>query len=218
MTKIYLISPPKIDLAEFSKSLEAALKTRLVPVFQLRLKDYSEEEVKTIALELQKICKANNCLFIVNDSYELAVAIGADGVHLGADDGSIQIVKEKSLKDFAGKDFVIGASCYDSKHLAMEAGEQGADYISFGAFFPSKTKVSRGNPTLETVEWCNELIELPIVVIGGITDENCAPLVQAGADFLAVISHVWDNPEGVERAICNLDEAIISNTPDPITN
>ena len=216
MSQIYLISPPKIESKTFLPRLEKALKTNLVPVFQLRLKDYPIEEVKAIAIELQKICKANNCLFVINDSYEIAAAIGADGVHLGAEDGSVKIVKEKSLKDFVGKDFIIGASCYDSKHLAMEAGEQGADYVSFGAFFPSKNKVSSGNPTLETVEWCNELIELPIVAIGGITDQNCGPLVEAGADFLAVISHVWDNPEGVERAIWSLDEAIISNTPDPL--
>lgn len=208
MSQIYLISPPKIQLKTFSAELEKSLKTSLVPVFQLRLKDYERSEVKKISQELQKICKDNNCQFLLNDDFNLALEIAADGVHLGAEDGSIKLAREKSQK--INPNFVIGASCYDSRHLAMEAGEQGADYISFGAFFESKTKKSRGKPTLEILEWSNEILNLPIVAIGGINAENCKPLVKSGADFLAVISYVWEHPNGVEEALNRLNSSIKS--------
>lgn len=206
MTQIYLISPPKIELKNFSQELNKALKTGLVPVFQLRLKDCEKSEIKKISEELKKICHANNCLFVLNDFVDLALEISADGVHLGVEDGSIKIAREKSQK--LNPKFLIGASCYDSKHLVMEAGEQGADYVSFGAFFSSKTKQSRGKPTTEIIKWCNEFVNLPITAIGGINDKNCAPLVKAGADFLAVISYVWDNPNGASEALKKLDAAI----------
>lgn len=203
MAKIYLISPPKIDLDAFSKRLEAALKTGLVPVFQLRLKGYEKPEVAKISRVLKKICHENNCLFLLNDYLDVALDIGADGVHLGAEDGSVLVARKKSPQNF-----IIGASCYDSRHLAMEAGEQGADYLSFGAFFPSKTKKSRGNPTTEILQWSSEILNLQIAAIGGITDENCSSLVDAGADFLCVISYVWDHPQGEVAAIKKLHDAM----------
>lgn len=208
MSKIYLISPPKIELGPFCIELEKALKTGLVSVFQLRLKDYSDQEIIEISLKLKDICHKNNCLFIINDSYEIALATKADGVHLGVEDGSIKDSRRKSQEDFSDRNFIIGASCYDSKHLAMEAGEQGADYISFGAFFPSKTKVTSARPTTELVNWCDEIIDLRIVAIGGITNKNCTPIVKAGADLIAVISYVWDHVDGVEKAVRNLHEVI----------
>ncbi len=201
MSQIYLISPPKIELLNFSKRLEKALKTNSVPVFQLRLKEYSNSELIQIAKEIKKICDNNNCLFLLNDSLEIALNIGANGVHLGAEDGSILSARKNSPKNF-----LIGASCYDSRHLAMEAGEQGADYLSFGAFFESKTKKSRGNPSLEILEWSNEILNLPTVAIGGITADNCAPLVKSDVDFLSVISYVWDHPEGEEVALMRLSQ------------
>ncbi len=196
MTSIYLVSPPQIELESFSLRLQHALKTGLVPAFQLRLKGYDSQEVKKISQELKKICHDNNCLFLLNDFYEIAWDVGANGVHLGSEDGSISLVRKKSPKDF-----VIGVSCYDSKDLAMRAGEQGADYLSFGTFFPSKTKNSQGKPTTEILTWCDELINLPTVAIGGINEKNCHELVKAGADFLAVISYVWDNPLGEVEAV-----------------
>jgi len=196
MAKIYLISPPKIELNQFSKSLKNALKSELVPVFQLRLKDYENSEIIKISRELKKICHDFNSLFILNDSYKLALEAGADGVHVGDEDGSISEIKKTSPKNF-----VIGASCYDSRHLAVEAAEQGADYVSFGAFFPSVTKNSKGKPTTEIIEWCAEIMDVPIVAIGGINDKNCGPLVKSGADFLAVVSYVWQHPHGEEEAI-----------------
>ncbi len=203
MTQIYLISPEKIELKTFSIRLENVLKTGLVPAFQLRLKGYEKSEVTKIARELKKICHQNNCLFLLNDSCEVAAAVGADGVHLGAEDGSIAEIRKKFPTNF-----IIGASCYDSRHLAMEAGEQGADYISFGAFFSSKTKISRGKPTTEILEWASEMTDLPIVAIGGITEQNCSALIKAGADFLAVVSYAWDHPDGEVVAVQKLAEKI----------
>ena len=203
MTQIYLISPPKIELKSFSAKLISALKTKLIPTFQLRLKNYEKSEIKKISQELKKICEDYNCLFLLNDNLEIALDIGAKGVHLGSSDGSIFFARKNSPENF-----VIGASCYDSKHLAIEACEQGADYVSFGAFFPSKTKISSGKPTVEILEWSNEILNVPSVAIGGITDENCHLLVKSKVDFLAVISYVWDNPKGEGVAIYNLSEAI----------
>ena len=203
MAQIYLISPPQIELKDFSSKLEKALKTRLVPSFQLRLKNYSLPEVKKISQEIKKICDNNNCLFLLNDFYEIALEVGASGVHVGIDDKKISQIRQNSPKNF-----VIGASCYDSKHLAMEAGEQGADYISFGAFFETQTKISRGKPTVEILNWASEILNLPIVAIGGINNKNCVELVKNGADFLAVISYVWQHSEGVEVAIKNLHQQL----------
>ena len=203
MAQIYLISPPQIELKDFSLKLEKALKTGLVPSFQLRLKNYSPSEIKKISQEIKKICDNNNCLFLLNDFYEIALEVGASGVHVGIDDKKISQIRQNSPKNF-----VIGASCYDSKHLAMEAGEQGADYISFGAFFETQTKISRGKPTVEILNWASEILNLPIVAIGGINDKNCVELVKNGADFLAVISYVWQHPEGVEVAIKNLHQQL----------
>ena len=203
MTKIYLISPAQIELKSFSNNLKNALETNLVPVFQLRLKNYANEELLKIGKELRKICHDYDCLFFLNDSYQMALDVGANGVHLGAEDSSIKVARQN-----ASSNFLIGASCYDSRHLAMEAAEQGADYVSFGAFFPSKTKKSRGNPQPEILTWCEELMNIQSVAIGGINDQNCGVLAKAGADLLAVISYVWEHPEGEGRAVRKLHEAI----------
>ncbi len=203
MTKIYLISEPKIELPQFTKDLQSALQTGLAPVFQLRLKGYEKQEILKIAREAKKICHDFGALFILNDSYKMALEAGADGAHLGDEDGLILEAKKNSPQNF-----IVGASCYDSRHLATEAAEQGADYISFGAFFPSKTKNSKGKPTTEIVDWCRELMDPPIVAIGGITAQNCAPLVKSKVDFLAIISFVWQHPKGAAAALAELDLAI----------
>jgi thiamine-phosphate pyrophosphorylase len=207
MAKIYLISPPQIQLKDFSKQLESALSTGLVATFQLRLKSDSDQEIIKIGAELKKICHNFDCPFLLNDNSQLAIDLEADGVHLGVDDDFIFQARKSSKANF-----IIGASCYDSRHLVMEAGERGADYVSFGSFFDSKTKNSRGRPTTEIIAWCNEFINLPIVAIGGITDQNCQPLVKSGADFLAVISYVWQHSSGSAAAVKNLQEAIKSES------
>ncbi len=203
MSQIYLISPPSFDLKTFSPRLESVLKTGLVPVFQLRLKDYPKNEIVKIAREIKKICQQNNCLFILNDSYEIAVEVEVGGVHLGEGDGLISDARKKSPTNF-----IIGASCYDSRHLAMEAAEQGADYIAFGAFFPTTTKITRAKAEPEILEWASEILNLPIVAIGGISDKNASGLVKSGADFLAVISYVWNHAENEVVAIKNLHRVI----------
>lgn len=205
MTKIYLISPPKIDIESFTKILELALKTKKVPVFQMRLKGYKDAEIIEIGKKLLKICQQNQTLFILNDRLDLALKIGANGVHFGDEDGDIKVARKT-----APANFIIGASCYDSKHLAVEAIESGADYVSFGAFFPSKTKNSKGKPTPEILEWCDEILDVQSVAIGGITADNCKVLVNAKVDFIAVISYIWDNEKGVEWAVNNLALAIDS--------
>ena len=193
-TQLYLISPLDVSGA-FPERLERALVAGegLVAAFQFRVKGVDQHEAAALAEPLQAICAAHNCAFIVNDSVPLAKRLKADGVHLGQDDGDPREAREE-----LGRDTQIGVTCHASKHLAMEAGEAGADYVAFGAFFPSTTKdkgpdAERPDPSL--IEWWVKLFEIPVVAIGGITPENCAPLVAAGADFLAVSGGVWNGDE-----------------------
>ena len=126
----------------------------------------------------------------MNDSIALAKRLKADGVHLGQGDGEPSEARQE-----LGREAQIGVTCHASKHLAMEAGEAGADYVAFGAFFPSTTKETQHTADLELVEWWSHLFEIPSVAIGGITPENCAALAKAGADFLAVSGAVWNGDE-----------------------
>lgn len=206
MSQIYLISPPQFELKDFSTHLDKALKTRLIPVFQLRLKNYKNDEIFKIAKEIKKICQDNNCLFLLNDFWKIALDIGAGGVHLGDEDTTISEVRKQSPKNF-----IIGASCYNSRHLAIEATEAEASYIAFGAFFPTTTKEAKSKAEIETLIWANEILDLPTVAIGGINSQNVADLVKAKADFLAVISSVWNHPSGEVFAINELQKAIIKN-------
>ena len=192
-TQIYLISP--LDTGgTFPQRLERALQAGagIVTAFQFRVKDIDQHEAARLAEPLQAICAAHDVAFIVNDSVALAKRLKADGVHLGQDDGSPREAREE-----LGRDAQIGVTCHASRHLAMEAGEAGADYVAFGAFFDSTTK-DKGDaerPTLELLAWWAEIFEIPCVAIGGITPENCRPLIEAGADFLAVSGAVWNGDE-----------------------
>jgi len=193
MSKIYLISPPIIDdLNSFLVDLEKILSLKTIPVFQLRLKDYELSKVKNIAKRCLDVCSKHDVLFVINDYVDLAIEIGAGGVHVGVDDENIRNIKNKTQDGF-----VVGASCYDSKHLAIQAVEQGADYISFGAFFDSPTKKSRGKPSPEIIKWADDILNVSIVVIGGINDKNCGILANKGADFLAVISYIWSSKDKI---------------------
>lgn len=207
-TKLYLISPPQIDLPVFAKSLEDAFAGGVVGAFQLRLKGVSDEEILAAAKKLIPICRTREVAFILNDRADLAKICGADGVHLGQDDGKVA-----QARKLLGDEVVIGVSCHDSKHLAMEAGEDGADYVAFGAFYPTTSKrpeelAKYGTPTPEILSWWREYMVLPSVAIGGINPQNAAPLVQAGADFIAVIQAVWNHPEGAKMAVKILCAAI----------
>jgi thiamine-phosphate pyrophosphorylase len=187
--QLYLISP--LDVAGvFPERLARALDAGPVAAFQFRVKGVDEHSAARLAEPLQRVCAEREVAFIVNDSISLARRIGADGVHLGQGDGDIGEARER-----LGRNAQIGLTCHASRHLAMEAGEAGADYVAFGAFFPTTTKQveHRAEPAILT--WWQTLFELPCVAIGGITPDNCAPLVSAGADFLAVSGAVWNGDE-----------------------
>ena len=187
--QLYLISPLEVG-GDFPDRLERALSAGEVAAFQFRVKGIDQHEAAALAAPLQAICAAHDCAFIVNDSIGLAKRLGADGVHLGQGDGDVRDAREQ-----LGREAQIGVTCHASRHLALEAGEAGADYVAFGAFFPSTTKVSEHRPELELLQWWQAMMELPCVAIGGITPVNCGPLVTAGADFLAVSAAVWNGDE-----------------------
>ena len=158
--------------------------------FQFRVKGIDQHQAARLAEPLQATCAAYDVAFIVNDDAALAKRIGADGVHLGQSDGN-----PREVRELLGREAQIGVTCHASKHLAMEAGEAGADYVAFGAFYPSGTKETEHRPEPEILEWWSTLFEIPCVAIGGITPGNCAPLVKAGADFLAVSGAIWSGDE-----------------------
>ncbi|OYU35290.1 thiamine phosphate synthase [Novosphingobium sp. PASSN1] len=198
--QLYLISPLDVS-GTFPDRLARALDAGPVAAFQFRVKDVPEHDAARLAEPLQRLCADRETAFIVNDSVGLAKRLGADGVHLGQDDGSVADARAR-----LGKAAQIGVTCHASRHLAMEAGEAGADYVAFGAFFPSSTKETKHVAELDLLSWWSRLFELPCVAIGGITVANCAPLVQAGADFLAVSHAVWGGDEAA--GVRALHEAI----------
>lgn len=198
--QIYLISPLDVGGA-FPDRLARALNAAPVAAFQLRIKDFDDHAAAKLAEPLQRICADHDVAFIVNDSIGLAKRLGADGVHLGQGDGDLADARAK-----LGRDAQIGVTCHASRHLAMEAGEGGADYVAFGAFFPSSTKETQHRAEPELLQWWSSLFELPCVAIGGVTAENCGDLVRAGADFLAVSHTIWGSDEAA--AVRALDVAI----------
>lgn len=205
-TQLYLISPLDVG-GTFPDRLARALDAAPVAAFQFRVKGVDEHQAARLAEPLQAICAERGVAFIVNDSIGLAKRIGADGVHLGQSDGTVADARER-----LGRDAQIGVTCHGSRHLAMEAGDAGADYVAFGAFFPSTTKEVEHRAELDVLTWWRELMEIPCVAIGGITPENCGPLVEAGADFLAVSGAVWNGDEAAtvqafHRAIAAASEA-----------
>ncbi|MBM3580585.1 MAG: thiamine phosphate synthase [Alphaproteobacteria bacterium] len=202
-TRLYLITPPKIVLPAFADAFKAALDGGDVAAAQLRLKDADDDTIKRAAETLLPIARERGVTFIMNDRPDLAAATGCDGVHIGQEDASYEEAR-KAL----GDDGVVGVTCHDSRHLAIEAAEKGADYIAFGAFFPTGTKEPKTRADVDLLAWCSEVLVVPCVAIGGITPANCAPLVRAGADFLAVVSAVWDHPDGPAAAVKEFNEAI----------
>jgi thiamine-phosphate pyrophosphorylase len=200
--QLYLISPPLID-APFTDRLAAALDGGDVAAFQLRLKGIDDHAIARAAEPLQKLCADREVAFIVNDSIALAKRLGADGVHLGQSDGD-----PREARQILGPSAQIGVTCHDSRHLAMEAGEAGADYVAFGAFYPTTTKETRHRPEPSILSWWVTLFELPCVAIGGITAANAAPLVAAGADFIAVSGAVWNHAEGPRAGVAAFAPAL----------
>lgn len=200
--RLYLITPQRLDPVAFQAPLAAALDGGDVACLQLRLKDATEDDIARAVETLMPIAAARDVAFLLNDNAALAARLGCDGAHLGQGDGDHPAARRL----LEGR--ILGITCHASRHLAMEAGELGADYVAFGAFFPTESKATTHRATPEILAWWHEMFEIPSVAIGGITAENCAPLVQAGADFLAVIGAVWNHPSGPAQGVRAMNAAI----------
>ena len=194
--RLYLITPPKFEIVSFAEEVKRAFSGGDVASFQLRLKDVSDEEIRRAAETLMPIVHRAGAAFILNDRPDLARDLRCDGVHVGQEDASYA-----DARAVVGRDAIVGVTCHDSRHLAMEAAEAGADYVAFGAFFPTATKEAKTHADIELLRWWSDIMVVPCVAIGGITVDNAAPLVEAGADFLAVSSGVWNHAEGPEIAV-----------------
>jgi len=193
--RLYLISPPKLSAANFLIPLKEALEGGDVASFQLRLKHVSDDEIRRAVDTLRPAVQANGTAFILNDRPDLAAELGCDGVHVGQEDASYAEARKLLPKA------IVGVTCHDSRHLAMEAGEAGADYVAFGAFFPTQTKEPKTQADIELLRWWAETMVVPCVAIGGITLANASALIEAGADFLAVSAGVWEHSDGPEDAV-----------------
>ena len=201
--RLYLITPPALDPGRFADDLAAALDAGDVAAVQLRLKPITDDALLRAIDVLRPVAQSRGVAFLLNDRPDLVRESGCDGAHVGADDMAVAAARR-----LLGPDLTLGASCYASRDRAMTAGEAGADYVAFGAFFPTLTKDAPARAEPEILSWWAELMELPSVAIGGINAENCAPLVAAGADFLAVISAVWSHAEGPAAGVRALNAAI----------
>lgn len=195
-TRLYLITPPKLEPRAFADDLKRALDGGDVACVQLRLKDAGDDEIARAAEALMPVAQRADAAFILNDRPDLAAALGCDGVHVGQQDASYD-----EARAAMGRERIVGVTCHNSRDLAFDAGEAGADYVAFGAFFPTATKEVRFHADLELLEWWARYMTVPVVAIGGITLDNAAPLVAAGADFLAVSSGVWNHPQGPGAAV-----------------
>lgn len=208
LCRLYLISPGKFVLPAFAQSLELALSAGDVGAFQLRMKDASDDDIREAVKVLMPIAHAHEVAFILNDRVDLAKELRTDGVHLGQEDMSLT-----AARDILGGGVAIGISCHDSPHLAMEAGEAGADYVAFGAYHPTTSKspeklAKYGTPKPDLLPWWSTYTTVPSVAIGGLTPHNCGELVTAGADFIAAITAVWTHPEGPDAAVKAFNTAI----------
>ncbi len=197
--RLYLISPPDIGgdaTASFADSLAAALDCGDVACFQLRLKDVDDDVIRRTTDLLRPVVQDRDVAFIMNDRPDLAKELGCDGVHVGQEDAAYA-----EARRIVGDDAIVGVTCHASIHLAMEAGEAGADYVAFGAFFESNTKQRKFAADPEILTRWQEMTVIPCVAIGGITTDNCRPLIKAGADFVAVAGGVWNYPDGPVAAV-----------------
>jgi thiamine-phosphate pyrophosphorylase len=205
--RLYLITPAAIELTTFADQLAAALDGGDVACVQLRLKDVPDDEIRRACDKLLPIAQQRDVAFILNDRPDLAAAAGCDGVHVGQEDADYATARAA-----LGPEHIVGVTCHDSRHLAMEAADAGADYVAFGAFFPTTTKPSRYRPPPDLLRWWSDIMTIPVVAIGGITVQNCGTLVEAGADFLAVVTAVWNCPEGPAAAVKAFNQAISDNS------
>lgn len=203
MTRLYLITPPAFDPPGFARLLTEALDAGDVACVQLRLKPADDSAIRRTADILRPIAQDRGVAFLMNDRADLALACGCDGVHIGQEDTPYD-----EARRLLGPDRIVGVTCHASRDLALEAAERGADYVAFGAFFPTQTKDAKGRADPELLRWWSAATTVPCVAIGGVTPANCGPLVKAGADFLAVVAAVWDHPQGPGAAVKIFNEAI----------
>lgn len=201
--QLYLITPPAFEPAAFVPVLKAALEAGPVAALQIRLKQASDDQIKAAVKALQPVCHAHDVAVILNDRPDLAIKFGCDGVHVGQEDAPYD-----EARRIMGPNRSVGVTCHDSRHLAMEAAEAGADYVAFGAFFPTATKEAKTKADIDLIAWWAELMTVPCVAIGGITVDNCRPLIEAGADFLAVSGGVWNHPQGPAFAVRRFGELL----------
>ncbi|MGB8182943.1 MAG: thiamine phosphate synthase [Stellaceae bacterium] len=203
MTRLYLITPPAFDPPGFARLLTEALDAGDVACVQLRLKPADDGAIRRAADILRPIAQDRGVAFLLNDRADLALACRCDGVHIGQED-----TPYNEARRLLGPDRIVGVTCHASRDLALEAAERGADYVAFGAFFPTQTKDAKGRADPELLRWWSAATTVPCVAIGGVTPANCGPLVKAGADFLAVVAAVWDHPQGPGAAVKIFNEAI----------
>lgn len=193
--QLYLLTPPRID-AGFAPLLDAVLAENVAAVLQVRLKDQPENQLPGLIPPLVKVAKRHGVTVLMNDRPDLAVQFGMDGVHVGQEDAPYA-----QARAAVGKTGIVGVTCHDSRHLAMTAADKGADYVAFGAMYPTATKSPKASASVELIEWWSEVFEVPCVAIGGITPENASPVIEAGADFIAVSAGVWSHPSGPVEAV-----------------
>lgn len=200
MCQIYLLTPPSIpDMDTFLTTLEAALSAAPVACLQIRLKDLEDSAIIQAGKAIVPLCHQYGVDVLLNDRPDLVDAIGADGAHIGQDD-----MDYFSSRELLGGDAIIGVTCHNAKSLAFEAAEAGADYVAFGAFFDTSTKDPKTRAELEILQWWQEAVVIPSVAIGGITVDNAKHVIEAGADFIAVCSGVWDYKDGPAKAVSRL--------------
>lgn len=154
-----------------------------IKIFQLRDKSHYDNELLSISSKIRDFCTQRDVLFVINDRIDLANAINAEALHIGGEDCDLKIAR----RNFSGK---IGVSCYDSLDLALEAEEGGADYVAFGAFFPSNTKPNAKKASINTLLEAKKRLKIPVCAIGGISTENVSVL--KNADMIAVIGNLWN--------------------------
>ena len=200
--RLYLVTPAKAGPA-FADTLARALDAGDVAAVQLRLKGASDDEWHRAIDALRPVAQSRGVAFLLNDRPDLVRLTGADGAHVGQADTSA-----REARTVMGEGLTLGVTCHDSRDFAMQAGEDGADYVAFGAFYPTTTKDAPTQADPALLAWWSELMELPCVAIGGITPENCAPLVQAGANFLAVVGAVWNHRDGPAAGVKAMNSAI----------
>lgn len=210
-TRLYLVTPTTAG-PDFADTLAAALDAGDVAALQLRLKDATDDHWRRTIDALRPVAQSRGVAFLLNDRPDVAAALECDGAHVGQTD-----MQAADARKILGK-LTLGVTCHDSRDLAMQAGDDGADYVAFGAFFPTTTKDAPTQADPELITWWSDIMELPCVAIGGITALNCAPLVTAGADFLAVVGAVWAHPDGAAAGVRALNAAIAAAPPKPLVD